>query len=147
VLAFDDCVRFANERVICSLATCDGDQPRVRMLAMWFADKTGFYFSTMNTKELYRQLTARPKAEACFYSWPKGRLGHEGTSDIGKMLRASGDVAFLNDSDLKQRLLNERPFLRPNAKKQVIFRIQNGEARFWTSEISERESAVEIVRF
>jgi uncharacterized pyridoxamine 5'-phosphate oxidase family protein len=114
---------------------------------MWFADKTGFYFSTTNTKELYRQLTARPKAEACFYSSPKGRFGHEGTSDIGKMLRASGDVAFLNDSDLKQRLLNERPFLRPNAKKQVIFRIQNGEARFWTSENSERESAVEIVRF
>ena len=147
MLTFDDCVRFANEHIICSLATCDGDQPRVRMLAMWFADKFGFYFSTTNAKELCRELAAKPKAEACFYSWPKGRLGHEGTSDIGKMLRASGDVAFLDDPDLKERLLNERPFLRPNAKKQVIFRIENGEARFWTSENSESESAVEITRF
>ena len=147
MLTFDDCVRFANDNIICSLATCDSDQPRVRMLAMWFADKTGFYFSTTNTKELYQELTARPKAEACFYSWPKDRLGHEGISDIGKMLRASGDVAFLDDPGLKQRLLTERPFLRPHAKKQVIFRIQNGEARFWTSENSERESAVERVWF
>jgi pyridoxamine 5'-phosphate oxidase len=147
VLTFDDCVRFANEHMICSLATCDGDQPRVRMLGMWFADKTGFYFSTTNKKKLYRELTATPKAEVCFYAWPKGRLGHEGTSDIGKMLRASGDVAFLDDPDLKQRLLNERPFLRPNAKKQVIFRIQNGEARFWTSEDSEHESAIEPAHF
>ena len=147
MLNFEDCIRFANEHMICSLATCDGDQPRVRMLGMWFADKTGFLFSTTKTKQLYRELSARPKAEVCFYSWPKGPLGDEGTSDIGKMLRASGDVAFLDDPDLRQRLFNERPFLRPNAQNQIIFRIQNGEARFWTSEDSEREAIIETARF
>jgi uncharacterized pyridoxamine 5'-phosphate oxidase family protein len=117
------------------------------MLGMWFADKAGFYFATTKTKRLYRELTARPKAEACFYSRPKGPLGHEGSSDIGKMLRVSGEVTFVDEPDFKERLLKERPFLRPNAKNQVIFRIQNGEARFWTSEDSERESLIEIARF
>ena len=49
---FDDCVRFANQHMLCAVATCDRDQPRVRMLGMWFADAHGFYFSTIKTKAL-----------------------------------------------------------------------------------------------
>jgi uncharacterized pyridoxamine 5'-phosphate oxidase family protein len=63
------------------------------------------------------------------------------------MMRASGDVRFLDDANLKKRLLNERPFLRPHADDQVIFRVQNGEAAFWTSADSGRESAIERIRF
>jgi len=48
---FEDCVRFANQHMICSVATCDREQPRVRMLGMWFADTRGFYFSTVKTKK------------------------------------------------------------------------------------------------
>ena len=144
---FDDCVRFANQHIICSVATCDRDQPRVRMLGMWFADARGFYFSTVKTKKIFRELTANQKAEVCFYAPPKGPLGQEGTTDIGTMMRASGDVRFLDDANLKERLLNERPFLRPHADDQVIFRVQNGEATFWTSADSGRESAIERIRF
>jgi hypothetical protein len=49
--------------------------------------------------------------------------------------------------NLTERLLEERPFLRPHADDQVIFRIQNGEATFWTSADSGRESALERIRF
>ena len=62
-------------------------------------------------------------------------------------MRASGDVEFLDDAALKDRLLNERPFLRPHADDQVIFRVQDGEATFWTSADSGRESALERIRF
>jgi uncharacterized pyridoxamine 5'-phosphate oxidase family protein len=144
---FDDCVHFANQHMICSLATCDREQPRVRMLGMWFADKRGLYFSTVKTKKIYRELTANRKAEACFYAPPKGPLGQEGSTDIGTMMRASGDVVFLEDPNLKEQLLEQRPFLRPHADDQVIFRIQNGEATFWTSADSGRESALERIRF
>ena len=144
---FDDCVRFANQHMICSVATCDRDQPRVRMLGMWFADARGFYFSTVKTKKIFRELTANRKAEVCFYAPPKGPLGQEGSTDIGTMMRASGDVRFLDDANLKERLLNERPFLRPHADDQVIFRVQNGEAAFWTSADSGHESAIERIRF
>ena len=144
---FDDCVRFANQHMICSVATCDREQPRVRMLGMWFADTRGFYFSTVKTKKIFRELTANRNAEVCFYAPPKGPLGQEGSTDIGTMMRASGDVVFLDDVNLTERLLEERPFLRPHADDQVIFRIQNGEATFWTSADSGRESALERIRF
>ena len=58
---FEECIQFANEHPICSIATVDGDQPRVRMFGMWFADKYGFYFGTMKTGNIYQQLTVNPK--------------------------------------------------------------------------------------
>jgi uncharacterized pyridoxamine 5'-phosphate oxidase family protein len=33
-----DCIKFANANSICSLATVENDQPRVRILGFWFAD-------------------------------------------------------------------------------------------------------------
>jgi uncharacterized pyridoxamine 5'-phosphate oxidase family protein len=63
------------------------------------------------------------------------------------MMRVSGEVTFLADANLKERLLNERPFLRANAENQVIFRVQNGEAWFWTSQDSGRESTIVRIRF
>ncbi len=52
----DECIRFANENPVCYLATTEGDQPRVRVLAFWYADRTGFYFQTGSSKELAGQL-------------------------------------------------------------------------------------------
>ncbi len=57
----DDCINFANQNPSSYIATTDGDQPRVRGMLMWFADKTGFYYNTGATKDLYRQLQANPK--------------------------------------------------------------------------------------
>jgi len=144
---FDECMRFANEHAICSFATVDGDQPRVRTFGMWFADKEGFYFSTAKVKEVYRQLRENAKVELCFYAPPARPLGEAGTIDLGKVMRASGNVAFLNDPKLKERLLEERPFLRPNAENIVLFRVEKGKAWFWTFADSGRESAIERIRF
>ncbi len=47
---FDDCVKFATENSTCYLATVEGDQPRVRAVGIWRADKTGFYFGTTDKK-------------------------------------------------------------------------------------------------
>lgn len=54
------------------------------------------------------------------------------------MMRASGEVHFLVDANLKERLFTDRPFLRAHADDQVIFRVENGEATFWTSADSSR---------
>jgi pyridoxamine 5'-phosphate oxidase len=55
-----DCIRFANENPLCSLATIDNNQPRVRLVGMWFADETGFYFQTGGVKEIPKQLRKTP---------------------------------------------------------------------------------------
>lgn len=65
--------------------------------------------------------------------------------DTGKVLRASGVVAFLDGPTLKERLLEERLFLRPTAEITAIFRVEKGDAWFWTFSDSGRESAIERI--
>ena len=125
---FKDCIKFANENPICFFATTDNDQPRVRALGFWFADETGFYFQTSTTKEFTHQLEKNPKTEICFYK-------HKGM--IGTMLRVSGIIEFLNDINLKDRVLEDRPFLKSfgltvDNPELIVFRVPHGEAHFWT---------------
>jgi uncharacterized pyridoxamine 5'-phosphate oxidase family protein len=95
---------------------------------MWIADKTGFYYNTGATKELYKQLQINPKVELCFFD-PK-------TPNM-KMMRITGKAEFVNDIELKKKLVETRPFLKqmgltsenPNL---ILFRIPKGEACFWT---------------
>ncbi len=139
--------RFANEHKLCWVATAEENKPHVRIQAMWFADKDGFYFSTLRTKEVYRQLRANPQIEVCFYAAPEKPYGQDGSTDMGTMMRVSGGITFLDDSSLKERLLNDRPVLRRNADKQVIFRIGTGEAWFWTARDDNREGKIERLHF
>ncbi len=144
---FEDYIRFANNHKLCYVATVEGNKPHVRIHAMWFADKDGFYFSTLKTKEVYRELTENPRIEVCFYAPPEHPYGQDGSKDMGVMMRASGRITFLDDEHLKERLLNDRPVLRPNAEKQAIFRLEDGEVWFWTAKDDDRESKIERVRF
>lgn len=66
-MELQDCMTFANENPVASIATIEDDQPRVRLFAMWFADETGFYFHTGTIKSIYKQLQRNPKVELCFY--------------------------------------------------------------------------------
>lgn len=126
----NDCIRFTNENRICYFATTDRGRPRVRALGFWFADESGFYFQTGSIKDLYHQLKVNPWAEVCFYRPEDG---------MGTMLRISGEIEFLEDKKLKERVMKERPFLRSfgltaDSPGLVIFRIPHGEAHFWTME-------------
>lgn len=125
-----DCIDFANKNQICFLATVEDDQPRVRAVGFWFADKTGFYFQTSTTKNFYRHLKQNPNTEVCFY---------EHNDNHGIMLRITGKVEFLDDIKLRERAILDRPLLKElgiDAKSPslIIFRIARGEARFWTIE-------------
>jgi uncharacterized pyridoxamine 5'-phosphate oxidase family protein len=73
---FSECIGFATQNPVTHIATTDGDQPRVRAFAMWFADKSGFYYHTGTPKSVYRQLKKNPKIELCFYA-PSDRVPGE----------------------------------------------------------------------
>lgn len=140
-MEFKDCVAFANEVKIAWLATAEGDQPRVRVLGMWFADETGFYFQIGGNKDVYKQLLNNPKVEVGFY-----RPGE----NAGTVLRVGGEIEFLSDPDLKKKVLEERPFLKqfgltPDHPGLVIFRIARGQAHFWTMQSS--QEAKNIIPF
>lgn len=140
---FSDCVKFANENPVTHIATMDGDQPRVRAFAMWFADATGFYYHTGTPKAVWQQLTRNPRVELCFYN----------SEGAGRMMRVAGAVEFVEDPALKERLVKERSWLLqigvtgPSDPKLAVFRVAHGEAYFWTMEYNMREAEAPRVRF
>ena len=136
-----DCIKFTNENPICSLATVENDQPRVRLIGFWFADKSGFYFQTSTIKEIPNQLKMNPKTEVCFYK-------HAGM--IGTMLRISGEIEFLTDSELRKKAFIDRPFLKSfgmtlDSPSLILFRISHGQAHFWNMDNNLKPK--EIIQF
>jgi len=124
----DYCIKFATENPTSFLSTTEGDQPRVRGMMLWFADKTGFYYNTSATKDLYAQLKANPKVELCFFN-PKSK-------NLDQM-RVTGQAEIMDDLALKQKLLKDRPFLaqmgfEADNPKLIVFRVTTCTAHFWT---------------
>jgi pyridoxamine 5'-phosphate oxidase len=129
-MSIKECIDFTNENKVCYLASTEDGAPRVRAMGFWFADETGFYFQTGDMKSLYQQLQKNANVEACFYK-PENMMG--------RMLRISGEVEFLNDRTLKEKVLEERPFLKKfgltaDSPGLIVFRIPHGKAHFWTME-------------
>ncbi len=127
-MQFEDCIKFANDNPSSYLATVEGDQPRVRGMLMWFANETGFYYNTGATKDLYKQLQANPKVELCFFD-PK--------SQNLRMMRITGEAEFVEDIELKKKIIEARPFLKQwgltaESPGLILFRVPKGEAYFWT---------------
>lgn len=139
-MEMQQCIDFATEHPVCSLATVDGDQPRVRTFLLWRADESGFYFETLNPKEVYEQLRHNPKVEICFFN---------SESDLAKAktMRLTGKVEFLDDPDLKRQLLQDWPFLQDAEPVLELFRVHSGEAFFWTMADALKEKELERVKF
>jgi pyridoxamine 5'-phosphate oxidase len=139
---FSDCVQFANKIHTAYLATEDGDQPRVRPLGMWYANDSGFYFQSQSVKALCHQLQKNNKVDFCFFD-----------PDSAKVLRVSGVAEFINDLDMKTRVLKERTFLKdmgittPEDPRLAIFRVVKGEAFFWTRKDSMKEADIPRIKF
>ena len=139
-MTMQECIRFATEHPVCSLATVDGDQPRVRTFLLWRANEDGFYFETFNPKDVYEQLKNNPKVEICFFN-------NESDLEKAKTMRLTGEVEFLDDPDLKKQLLADWPFLQDAEPVLEIFRVQSGKAFFWTMADVLKEKEIERVRF
>lgn len=138
------CVKFATENPVTFIATAEGDQPRVRAFALWFADPTGFYYHTGTPKRVCSHLRKNPKVELCFFKPGEG---------AGTMMRVAGTVEFMRDKALEERLFRDRPWVRellaaaPKGAEVVIFRVAHGEAYFWTMAENMREQDIPRVKF
>jgi len=139
-----ECVKFANENPVTYIATVEGEQPRVRAFAMWFADNTGFYYHTSTIKAVCRQLKKNPNVELCFY---------KPGDAAGTMMRVTGKVEFLLDATLEERLFRDRPWVKDLMKmaqkdsRLAMFRVAHGEAYFWTMANNLREGDAPRIKF
>jgi pyridoxamine 5'-phosphate oxidase len=102
-MELNEILKFVTDNPISFFATLDGDQPKVRALQLFSADKTGLYYSMDSNKDVYKQLKANPKVEVCFL---------DKKSKIGDMVRVTGEVEFVQDMDMKRKVIEARPFLK-----------------------------------
>ena len=138
-MTFKDVLAFAEENPVCKLATMDGDQPRVRaFLTVTFGDGI-IYFSTAATKDIYRQISENPKVELCYCS-----------GDFSRMLRIAGEIEVVDDREKKQKLIDERDYLKGFTADDPLFillRLPHGSARFWSVQDNTKESALQVIEF
>ncbi len=118
-------LEFLNANPTCYLATLEGDKPRVRAIGMVSADGDGIIIQTGTYKDLYKQLSANPNVELCFFN-----------AKDGIQVRVSGAFEPVEDIKVKEEIVVQRPFLKPIVEKEgygaiVIYRLK-GKATVWS---------------
>jgi uncharacterized pyridoxamine 5'-phosphate oxidase family protein len=124
----EEILEFIKKNPVFSLATVDGNQPRVRIIMLYRADRDGIVFTTGTDKDVYEQLTRNAAVEMCFYN-----------PDEGRQVRIEGNVEMLDDLDLKMRVVEEFTFLKPWIDSEgyeilIPFILKNAKATVWTME-------------
>jgi uncharacterized pyridoxamine 5'-phosphate oxidase family protein len=135
----EDVLQFATKNPACSLATVEGNLPRVRMIILYRADENGIIFCTGRQKALYAQLQANPAVEMCLHN-----------AEEGRQVRIEGAVEMLDDIELKKQVVEDFAFLKPWIEKEgyevlICYRLKNAKATTWTMETNfERKTYIEL---
>ena len=119
-------LEFLNANPTCYLATSVNNKPYVRALRMVSADEEGLIFQTVDGKDLPKQMKENPSVEVCFYNMKEN-----------VQVRVAGKATLLEDLDLKKKIAEQRPFLKPLIEKKgfdvmPVFRIVDCVACTWT---------------
>ncbi len=126
----DEYLHFANDNPVCFLATSENDQPHVRTVMLYTANRNGFFFGTLSPKKLSKQLHKNPKVEICFYNSPYD-FAH------AKQMRLTGTVEFVDDPELIHSIHEDHLFMDEIVGKDLesiseVFKIKGGNMHFWT---------------
>jgi pyridoxamine 5'-phosphate oxidase len=118
---------FLNANPDCFFATVEGNKPRVRAIGIVKADEDGIIFEVGAFKDVYKQLSANPNVELCFFN-----------AKDGVQVRVSGTVVPVDDRKLKDEIIAKRPFLKQRVAEDGyevmgVFRLK-GLAYVWTFE-------------
>jgi pyridoxamine 5'-phosphate oxidase len=118
-------LEFLNANRDCFLATVEGDKPHVRAIGMVKADEDGIILEIGTFKDVYKQMSANPNVELCFYN-----------AKDGIQVRVSGAVEPVDDRKLKDEIIVQRPFLKERVAEggyeaMGVFRLK-GVAHVWS---------------
>jgi uncharacterized pyridoxamine 5'-phosphate oxidase family protein len=83
------------------LATCDGDQPRVRAIMPILLDDGRLLMGTFTHMQKLNQIAKNPKVEICFVDRKLGHCRYEGKAEVSK------DMSLKNELWDKQMMLRQ----------------------------------------
>ena len=124
----EEVLEFAEKNPVFSLATIEGDKPRVRLIMLAMVNENGLVFTTGRDKAVNKQMTANPAIEMCFYN-----------ADEGRQVRIEGTAEPLDDIELKKKIVEKFEFLKPWVESEgyevlAPYRVKNAKATTWTME-------------
>src|SRR5210317_2237663 len=93
----DKILKFINEHPEFFLATCEGNEPRVRAMRLYQADNKCIVFNTSPGKHLYKQLLHNPAVEMCFYDGDTTQV------------RIRGKVQLADNAEFKEQMCQKTP--------------------------------------
>ncbi len=103
---------FLKEAQTYFLATCEGDQPRVRPFGTVDVFDGKLCIQTGKVKPVSKQLHANPKAEICAFV-------------NGTWIRVSGEMAVLDSREARKHMLDAYPELR------AMYNEDDGNTEIW----------------
>ncbi len=127
MLQRDEIIGFIRNHPLCFLASCEGDQARVRALMVHRIDDDGtIIFTVGKNKSVYKQLSENPRVEGCFYA-------------EGKQVRVVGALEESSDQSLKEEIVQARPFMQTWIEHAgfdiiAVFRLKNTRATSYDTE-------------
>ncbi len=122
-------IKFATENPLCYMATIDNDRPHIRIMKLWFADHSGFYFEALSPKDLSMQIHKNPKVEICFFNNP-ARI------ENGREMRISGNMEIVTDAALLNKAKHDKEYLEDLGGQATepyieVFKLAHGDVNFW----------------
>lgn len=104
-----------------SLATIENNEPRVRPFQFQFAEKGCFYFCSLSSKKVVKQLEENQMAEFSAFD----RTFH--------FIRIRGKVKFTNDQRIRNKVLKLNPYFKDKIRlsqqdEVIVFYVEHGEA-------------------
>ena len=124
----EEILAFAEKNPAFSLATIEGDKPRVRLIMLAMVNENGLVFTTGRDKAVNKQIAANPAIEMCFYN-----------ADEGRQVRIEGTAEPLDDIELKKKIVEKFEFLKPWVESEgyevlAPYRVKDAKATTWTME-------------
>jgi uncharacterized pyridoxamine 5'-phosphate oxidase family protein len=135
---YNEIIEFVTQNPVCTLATVENDQPHVRGFLTNIIDHK-IYFTTSTHKRVGRELVENQKVELCYLN-----------TDSSVMLRITAKVAFEKSLELKQKLIDEKPYLKgfsADDETFLLFRLENAKAWFWGLADNMQEEGLEVLAF
>jgi len=131
-------IEFVTQNPVCTLATVENDQPHVRGFLSNIIEHK-IYFTTSTHKRVGRELFQNQKVELCYLN-----------ADSSVMLRITAKVVFEKSLEMKQKLIDEKPYLKgfsADDETFLLFTLENAKARFWKLADNMKEERLEVLTF
>lgn len=137
-MTHQDILDFVAQNPICSFATTDKEQPRVRAFLSNIIENQ-IYFTSSTHKSVGKQILKNQKVELCYLA-----------SDFSKMLRITTTIKLVDNKKMKQDFIDGRDYLKGFSADDpsfLLLTLSNSVARFWTLGDNMKEDEVEEVLF